>query len=195
MSDQRLERLADLIAGYSLDLRSGEVVRFESSEAGAPLLLALYRAALRLGANPYLDVSVDRLAELMVAEGSDEQLAYVAQLERDEIEALDASATVWAETNTRAFTNADPGRHGRRLAARQSLTRRMWERIAAGEMRWCGTLAPVNAFAQDAEMSLADYEEFVFGACHVAGDDDPVAYWRGVSTELTAHAAQARGRA
>ncbi|HWL32083.1 MAG TPA: hypothetical protein VNP89_00640, partial [Gaiellaceae bacterium] len=67
MSDPRLERLAGLIAGYSLDLRPGEVVRFDSSETGAPLLLELYRAALRLGANPYLDVSVDRLAELMVA--------------------------------------------------------------------------------------------------------------------------------
>jgi aminopeptidase len=190
LSDPRLERLAGLIAGYSLDLQPGDVVRFDSSEAGAPFLLALYRAALRLGANPYLDLSLDRLAELMVAEGSDEQLAHVAQLERDEIEALDAAVTVWAETNTRAMTNADAGRHGRRLAARQSLTTRVWERIAAGEMRWCGTLAPVNAFAQDAEMSLADYEDFVFGACHVAGDDDPVAYWRGVSTELGAHAAR-----
>ncbi len=167
MSDPRVERLAELIAGYSLELRPGEVVRLDGSEAGEPLLLALYRAALRLGANPYLDVSIDRLGELMVAEGSDEQLDYVAQLEWDEIEALDASVTVWAETNTRSFTNADPDRHGRRLAARQSLTRRIWERIAAGEMRWCGTLAPVNAFAQDAEMSLADYEDFVFGACHV----------------------------
>lgn len=190
MSDPRVERLAGLIAGYSLDLQPGEVVRFDGWEGGEPLLLALYRAALRLGAYPYLDVSIGRLNELMVAEGSDEQLVHVAQLERDEIEVLDACVTVWTETNTRAFTNADPGRHGSRLAARQVLARRVWERVAAGELRWCGTLMPVSAFAQDAEMSLADYEDFVFGASHVAGDDDPVAYWRGVSAELSSHAAR-----
>ena len=193
MSDPRLERLARLITGYSLDLQPGEVVRLEGSEAGESLLLELYRAALRLGANPYLDLSIDRLAELMVAEGSDEQLAHVARLEWDELEVLDAAVTVWGETNTRAFTNADPDRHGRRLAARQSLIRRTWERIAAAEMRWCGTLAPANAFAQDAEMSLADYEDFVFGACHVDGEDDPVEYWRAVSSELGAQAERLTG--
>ena len=41
-------------------------------------------------------------------------------------------------------------------------------------MRWCGTLFPTNAHAQDAGMSLSSYEDFVYSACHVdtgeAGD-------------------------
>jgi aminopeptidase len=193
VSDARLDRLAELVVGYSLDLQPGEIVRFEGSDVAEPLLLALYAAALRRGANPYLDVSLARLAELKVAEASEEQLAHVSQLEWDEIELLDAVASVWADANTRAFTNADPGRHRRYLAAQSALYRRGWERQAAGELRWCGLLAPVNAFAQDAEMSLGEYEDFVFAACHVDGDDDPAEHWRGVSASLQRHVERLAG--
>ncbi len=46
-------------------------------------------------------------------------------------------------------------------------------------LRWCGTLYPTQASAQDAEMSLRDYEEFVFraGLLHLA---DPVAAWEAI---------------
>lgn len=94
MRDPRLDRLGELIAGYSLNLQPGEVVRIEGGDVAEPLLYALYRAALRRGANPYPEVGVDRLSELKVAEGSDEQIAYVSQLEWDELGQLDAVATV-----------------------------------------------------------------------------------------------------
>ncbi len=188
MRDPRLDRLGELIAGYSLDLQPGEVVRIEGDEVAEDLLYALYRAALRRGANAYLQVGLERLAELKLAEGSEEQLAYVSQLEWDNLDQLDAVATVWGERNTRNFTNAEPERFGRFLSARRELSKRGWERIAAGDLRWCGTLAPVEAYAQDAEMSLEEYEDFVFDACHVSGDGDPVAHWRGVTAEISRHA-------
>ena len=47
-----------------------------------------------------------------------------------------------------------------------------------------------NAHAQDAEMSLREYEDFVFRACHVDGDEDPVAHWRSSADELTARAGE-----
>ena len=42
---------------------------------------------------------------------------------------------------------------------------------------------PTLAYAQDADMSLREYEAFVYGACHVGGDDDPVAYWKQMQAE------------
>ena len=58
----------------------------------------------------------------------------------------------------------------------------MMERSAAGEFRWCYTLFPTNAYASEAEMSLADYEDFYFGAC-LADDPDPLTAWKRASTE------------
>ena len=54
-------------------------------------------------------------------------------------------------------------------------------------MKWCGTLSPTHAHAQEAELSLEEYEDFVFRACHVH-DEDPVAHWRGISDQLRTRA-------
>jgi aminopeptidase len=76
----------------------------------------------------------------------------------------------------------------RRIASRRKLTNRFWERIDEGKARWVGTRFPTEAHAQDAEMSLEEYEDFVYGACHVRVDQDPVAHWREVSLELNGRA-------
>jgi aminopeptidase len=105
-----------------------------------------------------------------------------------EIEKVDAIVTIWADRNTRALSQADPNRVSKKIASRRALTNRFWERIDDGKAKWVGTRFPTEAHAQDAEMSLAEYEQFVYGACHVGAGEDPVAHWRGVSTELNARA-------
>jgi aminopeptidase len=96
--------------------------------------------------------------------------------------------TVWSESNTRALSGIDPERHGRWIAATQQLARVRWARIAAGKLRWCGVLFPTTAHAQDAGMSFAEYEGFVYRACHVDEDGDAVAHWSGVRDELAGRA-------
>ena len=51
--------------------------------------------------------------------------------------------------------------------------------------RWALTLFPTNAYASEAEMSLADFEDFYYGAC-LATDDDPVGAWTRASEETQA---------
>ncbi len=188
MTDPRVARLAELIAGYSLELRAGNVLRIDVAPIGAPFAVELYRAALRAGANPYVNIELERLPELLAREGSDEQLDFVSPIAAAEVELVDAVVSVWADSNTRALTNIPPERHQRMIAASRRLNERRWKRIAAGEMRWCGVVFPTEAHAQDAQMSLAEYEQFVFRACQVEEDGDPVAHWRGVRQALARHA-------
>ncbi len=189
MRDPRIERLARLIVGYSLGLREGQVFRIDALDAAAPLALELYRAALRAGAHAYTNIGVPGLLESLLHEGSDEQLAHISPLRWEEIEGLDALATVWSEVNTRGLSRVDPDRHAAYLAAQRKLTNRRWERISRGEMSWCGTLFPTNAHAQEAEMSLEAYEDFVFAACHVH-EERPEEHWRTVKTALEARATE-----
>lgn len=53
-------------------------------------------------------------------------------------------------------------------------------RAAEGTLRWNGTQFPTQAAAQDAEMSLAEYEDFVFGA-GMLNHPDPVGAWKRLS--------------
>ena len=188
MTDPRVARLAELAVSYSLRLQPGQVLRVDAPPVAAPLAIELYRAALAVGAHPYVDLELERLPELLLAEGSDEQLDFVSPIAKAELAELDALVTIWAESNTRALTHADPERHQRLLAARQELSKVRWARISRGELAWLGVLFPTQAHAQDAEMSLAEYERFVYRACHVEEPGDPVAHWSGLRAELTARA-------
>ncbi len=189
MNDPRVDRLADLIVGYSLELGEGEVVRIDGLDVAAPFALALYRAALAAGAYPYTSVTLDGLTELLVERGSDEQLDFISPVEWREAETLDALVTIWADRNTRSMSRADPERHRRQIQTERKLANRRWERIAAGDMRWCGTHFPTQAHAQEAEMSLEEYEAFFFSACY-ADRDDPAAWWRADGDLLMARAAE-----
>jgi len=188
VTDPRVARLGELAVSYSLGLKPGQVLRIDAPPVAAPLAIEIYRAALAVGAHPYVDLELERLPELLLAGASDEQLDFVSPIAMTELGELDALVTIWAESNTRALTHADPDRHQRYLAARQELSKVRWARISRGELAWLGVLFPTQAHAQDAEMSLAEYERFVYRACHVDEPGDPVAHWTGLRTELTARA-------
>jgi aminopeptidase len=188
MTDPRVSKLADLLVNYSLALRPGQTVRIDAATVAAPLVTELYRHALQVGAHPRTRIEVEGLDVIAVNEGSDDQLSFVSEIDSFEVEKLDALVTIWSERNTRSLTQADPKRVSRRIASRRKLTNRYWERIDAGEAAWVGTRFPSDAHAQDAEMSLAEYEDFVYGACHVRPDEDPVAHWRSTSKGLNARA-------
>ena len=188
MSDPRVARLGELVVNYSLGLEPGKVLRIDAPPVAEPLAVEVYRAALAAGAHPYVDLQLERLPELLLAEANDEQLDYLSPIAKAEIELVDAIVTVWSESNTRALTHADPERHQRLLGASQELAKRRWQRMSDGDLGWLGVLFPTEAHAQDAQMSLAEYERFVFRACHIEEPGDAVAHWRGVRDELGARA-------
>ena len=188
MRDPRAARLGELIVSYSLGLERGKVVRIDAPPVAASFAVELYRAALAAGALPYVNVELERLPELMLGEASEEQLDFVSPIARAEVDLVDAIVTVWSESNTRALSRADADRHQRLITSTQQLSKRRWERMAAGELGWAGVLFPTAAHAQDAEMSLTEYERFVFRACHVEDEGDPVAHWRGVRDDLSRRA-------
>ena len=190
MTDPRLARLAQLVVGYSLELRADQVFRIDTGVAGLPLAKEVYRAALHVGALPFAQVELEGLTEVLIAQGNDRQLDFVPPVADAELDALDAIATVWAESNTRGLTGAAPGRHQRQIAASRQLLNHRWERISAGELRWCGVQCPAPAHAQEAGMAVSEYERFVFRACHVEDGDEPVAHWRSTSAGLAGRAEQ-----
>ncbi|HEY7706513.1 MAG TPA: aminopeptidase [Gaiellaceae bacterium] len=193
MRDPRIEKLAELIAGYSLDLQEGQVYRIDGEEVSIPLAVALSAAAIRRGAHPYTRIVPAGLDEIELEAASDEQLTYIPEVERLATEQLDAWTSLWGSSNTRSLTRADPERRRLQLSTHYRMVNRRWERISAGDLAWCGTLYPSQAHAQDAEMSLAEYEDFVHGACHTREGDDPIAHWQALSETLTARAQQLDG--
>ena len=98
-----------------------------------------------------------------------------------EIENINARLTILSPENTRNLTNVDPKKQAISGATQQKIHQIFLERAAKKELRWCLTQYPTNAAAQDAEMSLEEYENFVFKAVHVEAKD-PIGYWKKMYT-------------
>ncbi|HXX39096.1 MAG TPA: aminopeptidase [bacterium] len=185
MTDPRVEKLARVLVRYSLGLQRGQLVRIRGSALAGPHILAIYREVLRAGAHPLVRVGVEGLEETYYRTATDDQLRYVSPLDSHEIETLDAEVSVLGAYNTRALTRVDPGRMRIRREATRELSRRFMERAGSGALRWCLTQAPTQADAQEAEMSLAEYEDFVYAAGRL-DEDDPVTAWERVARDQDA---------
>jgi aminopeptidase len=180
MTDPRILKLADVLVNYSADVKPGQLVRISSPLPALPLANALYQRVIDANAHPLMRINCEDWAEYMVKHGSDDQLLYENPIALYEVEHIDRSIGIWAEENTRAMTNCDPTRLAMTQRGRKRVFETFMKRAAGKQLNWVGTQYPTQAVAQDAEMSLSEYAEFVFtaGLLHLP---DPVAAWKQVS--------------
>ncbi|HKA27381.1 MAG TPA: aminopeptidase [Gaiellaceae bacterium] len=183
MSDSRHERMADVLVGFCAAVREGDLVTLESSTLAAPLVREVYRRVLRAGGQPLPRITVEGLTENVLKFGNDDQLDWVNPSRADDIESADVRIYLAAPANTRRLSNIDPARHARYDRSTEPLRNRYLQRAAAGELRWVLSAYPTEAAAQDASMSLAEYEDFVFGAAFL-DDPDPIARWQEFGEQL-----------
>ena len=186
MRDPRLDKLAEVLVHYSTQVKPGHVVRLTGDPIAMPLIEAIYEQLIKAGAHVVPRIAPASFQSMFFEHANDDQLTHVSSIGLNEIETIDASIGLWAETHTKALTNVDPAKQGKSSAARKPIFKVFMERAAAGEMpdkhpgikplKWVGSLFPTQASAQDAEMSLREYEEFVFKAGHL-DKPDPVAEW------------------
>lgn len=175
-----IDRLAQVLVQYSVGVQSGQLVSLVGPPPAEALLVALYREVLRAGGYPIVRMAPEACAEILLREGNDGQVQFVSPLEEREVERVDAIIHALAPLNTRALTSVAPTRQALRSKARGPLMERFMERASRKELRWSVTQLPCHASAQDAEMSLSEYADFVFraGLLHLP---DPPAAWRELS--------------
>ena len=187
MADSSVERLASVLVGYSASVQPGELVTIEGPLVATPLIAEVYREVLRAGGHPLPKLKLPRELEIFYAEASDAQLDWVDPSFLAVNERVDVRIIVDADTNTKSLSNVAPALQARRSRAREASRNRYLERAAQGELKWVLTAYPTEAGAQDAEMSLAEYEQFVYGAGRLF-EPDPVASWQ----EFAKHAFAAK---
>jgi len=175
--DKRLEKLAHILITHSLEIKKKDLFMIIGGNTATPLIKEVYRKALEVGAYPYVKVGVEGLAELFYKKASEKQLKYMSPLAKFEIENIDAKLGIICPENTRNLTNVDPKKQAIYSTAQKEIHEIFLKRAAKKDLRWCLTQYPTNASAQDADMSLSEYEDFIFKAAQV-DKKDPVAHWK-----------------
>jgi aminopeptidase len=182
MKDIRIERWAQALVHYSLAVKPGDIVTIHATPLAAPLIEAVYRELLRVGAQPVPLIELESLTEILLREGNNTQLSTPSPVLPFLAERASARLFIESEGNSKALSGIDPARSAKRIQAARQLREIYQRREQEGKFRWCITLYPTNSYAQDSKMSLSEFEEFVFDVCFL-NDPDPIARWRELSVQ------------
>lgn len=185
MTDKRVVRLARTLIDYSAEIQPGDRLAIVGSPLAEPLMREIYRYALRAGGYPQVFMGLDvflflgGMDDVFFQEASDEQIQYISDVARLVYEQFEAMISIRSQYNTRSLSSIDPARQSLFSQARTDLYQTYFDRGATREFKWVATLYPTQAYAQDAEMSLAEFEDFVYSAT-MSDREDPVAEWKAV---------------
>ncbi len=187
MSDPRVQNYAKILVEHSTRVEPGDRILIEATTAAEPLVRELFIQMLERGGIPHPMIAFPGMMpfsqdELYLTYAKDTQLDFIPTFYKLAYDQFEGRIRVHSATNTRGTTNIDPLKAQRRGKALSPITEAQMRRGAEGKFKWVTTLYPTDGYAQDAGMSLKEYEDFVFAAVH-AEEADPIAYWNGTATD------------
>jgi aminopeptidase len=166
-------RFAELLAGYCLDVRPGQSVLVRSTSLAAPLLLELQRAIMARDAWPLLRVELPGQTRAFYEHAGERHLEDFPELALAEIKRAQAVLGIQAPGDVRELVGVDPDRIARYARARRPI------REETMRKRWCSTLWPTEALAEQAGMAFDEFAAFVRGALFL-DQPDPARAWAGL---------------
>lgn len=187
MADPRVSKFADILVEHSARVAPGDRILIEATTAAEPLVRELYIKILEKGGIPvplvqFPDMFFPGHEDLLMMFGNDDQLDAIPPLQKYAYDNFEGRIRIHSTTNTRSQSRMDHSRSQKRNKPTGAVTGVQMQRGAAGKFKWVTTLFPTEAFAQEAGMSLQQYEDFVYGAVH-ANEENPVAFWKKVEQD------------
>lgn len=161
--DHRTKKLAQLVVKYSVFVKHNENVVISGSTEAEEFIRALYEEVIKAGAHPVLRLSLPGLTHSFYKHAQKHQLDKYPDDFDFVVKNSHKYIGIDTESNTRELTNCDPDK----IACRSTVTHPIREHIANSKplMHRVTVGFPCPALAQEAEMSLSEYEDFVFDAC------------------------------
>jgi len=162
LMDERIREVAKILVDYSTKTKSGDHVFIRTDAPAKDLALEVYRQALLRGAYPWIRTDLPETRYILYKHASDAQLSFLPEHELAEIKNTDVYVSLEALLNVKDLSNIDPTRISARRRALKPFTDWRVEKT-----RWVIFAYPTQAYAQEAGMSLHEFEDFVFNACLV----------------------------
>jgi len=180
MKDIRLEKLANLIINYSAKVQPEDDVFIICDEAASPFMIEAAKAAVIAGGLVETILNNQEVAETKLKYGSHKQIAQKNFLMEAIVNKADVLITAWGGRNTKINANIDAEKMKSKALSDRAWRKIFSKRMGDGSLRWTGTQFPTHSDAQEANMSLSDYEAFVYGA-GLLDTEDPAAEWEKIS--------------
>jgi aminopeptidase len=181
MVDARIEKLAELCVHYSVNVKPKEKVVIRGNVAAAPLMSEIFKQCLLSDAYPWIMPSLD-IDYTFFKHAREHQLKFVSPFMKFLVENVDVHIYALCEPNPKYLTSIDSDRIRKRMASQKEISEIFDRRYAKGKLRWTLLPYPIGAQAQEAAMSLEEYENFVYRSCLVH-KKNPTAEWKRIDAQ------------
>lgn len=174
-----LEKYAHLLVNYCLSVQKGEKVFIKSEIPATPLLKLLHDEILKAGGHPHFQLDLPGTASSFYDYAQDHQLQYINELTKHALSTFNCYLVVRAPENLREMANVNNEKRKVRSEAQKALNDIYFSRTGSGDLKRSLCQYPTSASAQEAGMSLEQYQKFVYTACglHL---ENPIEYWLSV---------------
>ena len=172
------EKYARLLINYCLAVKKGDKVYISSTYLAEPLLREVVKETYIAGGIPAVNVELNDLNSLALKYGEEHQLSWVNPMRKYAMEHFDCFLNILApfERSEESKELPDQEKYKIQQKAQQEINKIYFERLGNGSMRRSLCQYPTKAGADAAELSLEEYEKFVYQSCYLL-DEDPVAKW------------------
>lgn len=163
--DSRTQKLAKLLVKYSVFVKPNENVIISGSSEAEDLIAAIYKEVILAGGHPVLRFSPKGLTYFFYKYAKRHQIEKYPDIYEDMINKSHKLIGVGSESNTKELSSCD----SQKITTRSKVMKKISDLICNNKpkMNRVSTSYPTNALAQDAEMSLTEYENFFYNACFV----------------------------
>ncbi len=174
-----LSKYAELLVNYCVEVEQGDNLFISSTTLAESLIKEIYREAIKKGANVEISMAFQEKNRIFYKNASDAQLGHVSPLYKKAMEEFDCFINIMAPFNLNEIRNSDGDKIKKHRRAVAPILKTYFERTATRDLKRNTCLFPTQASAQEAGMSLEEYENFVYNACRLY-DDNPAESWREV---------------
>jgi aminopeptidase len=160
MQDPRFDKLAEVLIGYSTELKRHEKVLIDAFDVPDEMTIALLRAARKRGATPFVQVHHAPVSREVAREASDAHLNFQARHELARMKQMDAYVALRGSHNITEMSDVPVERM--KLVAKKM---RPVIDYRVKKTKWVVLRWPTPAMAQLAGMSTEAFEDFFFRVC------------------------------
>ena len=174
MNDPRIYKLAKLLVHYCVRAQPDDIIAVNTTTEAVNLVDEIHNELLRAGARPLIKMSTARQQEGFYRYGKANHFDAVSDLDKATARLIAGTMRIEASSNTRTLNGVNPKKQVRLAKASKPLRAKLIHK------KWVVSLFPTQALAQDADMSLSDFEDFVYMATF-ADQDNPLRCWKSLA--------------
>ncbi len=172
-------KLAQLAVNYSLEVKKDQRVIIIGPTQAEELIQAFYVEVLKAGGYPMLFLQMEGKEELLYKHGSEDQILYYDEVDKKIDEEFDCFIIIQGDYNRKKLSLVDPKLIAKKRGspANKEFETKIKKRFASGEAKRVTVPYPCHSYAQEANMDLFSYSDFVRKALKL-DKEDPIKEWK-----------------